>query len=351
MHEDVHETAQWLGKVVNGWLNYYAVPTSALALRDFVRRLEWIWLTTLRRRSQKTRTTIAHVRRLAAIYWPPVRVRHPWPDARFARQPPKVGAVCASAHVRICAGGPGQPGSLPQPWTRVRDILEGKARRVASSMRRAATVAGLSTDTRKPVDTCANYLLKYAPYLHYDRYLAAGYRIATGMVEGACRHLVRDRMDLTGARWRLTGAEAVLKLRALRGRDRLLRRPPHLGPNARPSSACALRCPGRRVGRRRQRLGLLPPRVLPPGPGPLTLLSSRRPCGAAGRLRVQTAAFRRPAATPQRTPALRRAPLPGPRRCSTEPGARWRSGSRPSPTGRRSHVARQRRTTRAADQP
>ena len=52
--------------------------------------------------------------------------------------------------------------------------------------------------------------------LQYDRYLAAGYPIATGVVEGACRHLVRDRMELTGARWRLVGAEAVLKLRALR---------------------------------------------------------------------------------------------------------------------------------------
>ena len=53
-------------------------------------------------------------------------------------------------------------------------------------------------------------------YLHYDRYLAAGYPIATGVIEGACRYLVRDRMELTGARWRLAGAEAVLKLRALR---------------------------------------------------------------------------------------------------------------------------------------
>ena len=101
-------------------------------------------------------------------------------------------------------------------WTRVRSILEGKASRVAAAMRRAATVAGLSSDTRKPVDTCADYLLKYAPYLRYDRYLAAGYPIATGVIEGACRHLVRDRMELTGARWRLVGAEAVLKLRALR---------------------------------------------------------------------------------------------------------------------------------------
>ena len=69
-------------------------------------------------------------------------------------------------------------------------------------MRRAATVAGFPSDARKPVETCADYLLKYAPYLHYDRYLAAGYAIATGVIEGACRYLVRDRMELTGARCR-----------------------------------------------------------------------------------------------------------------------------------------------------
>ena len=110
----------------------------------------------------------------------------------------------------------GSPELTHWAWTRVRSILEGKATRVAASMRRAATVAGFSKDTRKPVDKCADYLVKYAPYLHYDRYLAAGYPIATGVIEGACRHLVRDRMELTGARWRLVGAEAVLKLRALR---------------------------------------------------------------------------------------------------------------------------------------
>ena len=110
----------------------------------------------------------------------------------------------------------GSPELAHWAWTRVRSILEGKASQVAAAMRRAATVAGLSKDTRKPVDTCADYLLKYAPYLHYDRYLAAGYPIATGVIEGACRYLVRDRMELTGARWRLVGAEAVLKLRALR---------------------------------------------------------------------------------------------------------------------------------------
>ena len=110
----------------------------------------------------------------------------------------------------------GSPELACWAWTRVRGILEGRAGRVAAAMRRAATVAGFSRDTRRPVDTCADYLLKYAPYLHYDRYLAAGCPIATGVIEGACRYLVRDRMELTGARWRLVGAEAVLKLRALR---------------------------------------------------------------------------------------------------------------------------------------
>ena len=87
-------------------------------------------------------------------------------------------------------------------WTRLRGILEGKAVTVAGVMRRAATVAGLSAERRKPVDKCADYLLKNAAYLKYDRYLVAGYPIASGVIEGACRYLVRDHMELTGARWR-----------------------------------------------------------------------------------------------------------------------------------------------------
>ena len=89
MHADVHETAQWLGKVVTGWLNYYAVPTSGPTLRGFVRRLMWIWLHILRRRSQKDRMAIASIARLAAVYWPSVRIRHPWPTTRFAVKHPR----------------------------------------------------------------------------------------------------------------------------------------------------------------------------------------------------------------------------------------------------------------------
>lgn len=53
-------------------------------------------------------------------------------------------------------------------------------------------------------------------YLDYATTLKKGWPIATSVIEGACRHLVKDRMDITGARWSVQGAEAVLKLRALR---------------------------------------------------------------------------------------------------------------------------------------
>jgi exonuclease VII small subunit len=111
-----------------------------------------------------------------------------------------------------------EAGSELESWVRVRllEILRGKAGYVAGGMRRSATRRGLLRKERKSVDTCANYLLTYAPYLKYNHYLAQGFPIATGVVEGACRHLVKDRMEVTGARWSLTGAEAVLRLRALR---------------------------------------------------------------------------------------------------------------------------------------
>lgn len=99
---------------------------------------------------------------------------------------------------------------------RLLEILKGKAGPMAGGMRRSATLQGFSPEVRKPVDTCAAYLLNHAPYLRYDRYLAQGLPVATGVIEGACRHLVKDRMDVTGARWSLAGAEAVLKLRALK---------------------------------------------------------------------------------------------------------------------------------------
>ena len=84
MHHDVEATAKWLGKVVDGWLNYYAVPTSYRYLYRFVARLKRLWLRSLRRRSQKDRFKWASITQLAAKHWPKLEIRHPWPDQRFA---------------------------------------------------------------------------------------------------------------------------------------------------------------------------------------------------------------------------------------------------------------------------
>jgi hypothetical protein len=95
-------------------------------------------------------------------------------------------------------------------------VLQGKATQVAAGLRRTTTRRGLDPPKRAGADACATYLINKASYLDYPTALHNGWPIATGVIEGACRHLVKDRMDITGARWGLPGAEAILKLRALR---------------------------------------------------------------------------------------------------------------------------------------
>jgi hypothetical protein len=94
-------------------------------------------------------------------------------------------------------------------------LLDGKIADVIAGIRRRATRGGYSAAERKGADEAADYFASKKPYLGYDRALAAGWPIATGIIEGACRHLVADRRDVTGARWGLDGAEAVLTLRAV----------------------------------------------------------------------------------------------------------------------------------------
>ena len=110
----------------------------------------------------------------------------------------------------------GDPSAESWVHDRAVAILDGGARDVAAGIRRRATAEQLSASRREGADACADYLTHKTPYLDYPKALAAGWSIATGIIEGACRHIVADRMDLTGARWSLDGAEAVLKLRAVR---------------------------------------------------------------------------------------------------------------------------------------
>jgi hypothetical protein len=110
----------------------------------------------------------------------------------------------------------GDPAAEAWVSEHLEQILRGRSSQVAAGLRRSATLRGLPGKQRAPLDKCADYLLKYQEFLCYDQYLQAGLPIATGVIEGACGHLVKDRMELTGARWGLEGAEAVLRLRSLR---------------------------------------------------------------------------------------------------------------------------------------
>src|SRR5271157_2621741 len=110
---------------------------------------------------------------------------------------------------------PGDPDAEQWVAGRLLKILDGHAAQVAAGIRRRATTYGYSGSERTGADECAAYLTAKVPYLDYATALASGWPIATGIIEGACRHIIKDRFDITGARWGLEGAEALLKLRAL----------------------------------------------------------------------------------------------------------------------------------------
>src|SRR3990170_1405845 len=99
--------------------------------------------------------------------------------------------------------------------TYLRKLLEGKVHRVIGGIRQMATKRELSESRWEKVENCLSYFAVRADYMKYDEYLAAGYPIGSGVVEGACRHLVKDRMEQAGMRWRIAGAQAILSLRAI----------------------------------------------------------------------------------------------------------------------------------------
>lgn len=98
---------------------------------------------------------------------------------------------------------------------RLLKILQGKVSLVVRGIRQSATKRGLTGKVRETVDKATDYLYNNRSRMRYDVYLAAGYPIATGTVEGACKNLVNDRMERSGMRWTEDMAEAMLKLRGV----------------------------------------------------------------------------------------------------------------------------------------
>ena len=104
-----------------------------------------------------------------------------------------------------------------EDWVAVKAlaVLAGDSDRAAAEIAAEAGAAGLAGTRRNGADACVRYLENKREFLRYGQALEAGWPIATGVIEGACRHLIADRLNLGGARWGLDGAEAVLTIRAV----------------------------------------------------------------------------------------------------------------------------------------
>jgi hypothetical protein len=94
-------------------------------------------------------------------------------------------------------------------------ILSGDVGQVVKGLRQSITKRSLSGATRKTLEGVADYLYRNRTRMRYNEYLANGWPIASGPVEGACKHLIKDRMERSGMRWTEQMAEAIVQLRAV----------------------------------------------------------------------------------------------------------------------------------------
>lgn len=98
---------------------------------------------------------------------------------------------------------------------RLRRILEGDVGRIVGGLRQMLTKGSFSRTQRQILNKVIGYLDRNRRMMHYDEYLAKGYPIGSGIVEGACGHVVKDRMEGTGMRWRIPSAQSMLDLRCV----------------------------------------------------------------------------------------------------------------------------------------
>jgi hypothetical protein len=103
-------------------------------------------------------------------------------------------------------------------WVRTRlgRILQGDTEAVIANLEQLANEPTRSLSQLQVLQRTIGYYRRNLPYMRYDHYLARGWPIGTGVVEGACAHLVKDRMEQAGMRWTKDGAQAVLDLRGVR---------------------------------------------------------------------------------------------------------------------------------------
>lgn len=115
----------------------------------------------------------------------------------------------------------GEKGEARVKWVekRLTAILEGKVGRVIGGLRQIITKNKLKAAAKKTLNTAITYFDNHRHMMAYDDYLEKGYPIATGLVEGACGSFVKDRMEQSGMRWTIKGAQAILNARAIKKND------------------------------------------------------------------------------------------------------------------------------------
>lgn len=114
-----------------------------------------------------------------------------------------------------CFHGEGSTAAKEFVSHRLQMLLEGKVGYVIGGLRRLCNTHRLKGEKQRRVAAAITYYENNREHMRYDEYLQAGYPIGSGVAEGACRHLVKDRMERTGMRWTVAGAQAMLHLRAL----------------------------------------------------------------------------------------------------------------------------------------
>jgi hypothetical protein len=97
---------------------------------------------------------------------------------------------------------------------RVLRVLKGQMKLVISGFRQMATKQNMAKSKLKKLERACHYLEKNLSRMKYNEYLEKGYPIASGVIEGACRHFVKDRMERAGMRWSIDGAQAMLDVRS-----------------------------------------------------------------------------------------------------------------------------------------
>jgi hypothetical protein len=109
----------------------------------------------------------------------------------------------------------GSPQARQFVTERLRMLLQGKAGRMIGGLKQMLTKHELSNAARHSLNQVIGYLERNRKHMRYEICLAKGYPIGSGVIEGACRNLINDRLELTGMSWTIQGAESVIRLRAV----------------------------------------------------------------------------------------------------------------------------------------